>query len=65
MREIAPGIWCRQRRPQGLHPGAFGARTSYAVAVDKWRRAQGSLLAHYDIVVERPGERTVPWFARF
>ena len=31
MREIAPGIWCWQRRPRGLRPGEFGARTSYAV----------------------------------
>lgn len=41
------------------------ARTSYAVAVDKWRRAQGEILPHYDILVERPGERATPWFARF
>ena len=32
VREIAPGIWCWQRRPRGLRPGEFGARTSYAVA---------------------------------
>ena len=31
MREIAPGIWCWQRRPRGLRPGEFGARTSYAL----------------------------------
>jgi hypothetical protein len=31
VREIAPGIWCWQRRPRGLRPGAFGARTSYAL----------------------------------
>lgn len=41
------------------------AVTGYAVAVDKWRHAQGALLRHYQIVVERPGQRTVPWFARF
>jgi hypothetical protein len=29
--EIAPGIWCWERRPRGLRPGAFGGRTSYAV----------------------------------
>jgi hypothetical protein len=32
VREIAAGIWCWQRRPRGLRPGEFGARTSYAVA---------------------------------
>ena len=31
LREIAPGIWCWQRRPRGLRPGEFGARTSYAL----------------------------------
>jgi hypothetical protein len=31
VREIAPGIWCWQRRPRGLRPGEFGARTSYAL----------------------------------
>jgi hypothetical protein len=32
--EIAPGIWCWQRRPRGLRPGEFGARTSYAITAD-------------------------------
>jgi hypothetical protein len=34
VQEITAGIWCWQRRPRGLRPGAFGARTSYAVAVE-------------------------------
>ncbi len=34
VREIVPGIWCWQRRPRGLRPGEFGARTSYALTVD-------------------------------
>lgn len=33
VQEIAAGIWCWQRRPRGLRPGEFGARTSYALAV--------------------------------
>ena len=38
----------------------------YNVAVARWRRAQGGLLGHYQIVVERPGsKRLTPWFARF
>jgi hypothetical protein len=32
VQEIAAGIWCWQRRPRGLRPGEFGARTSYALA---------------------------------
>ena len=31
VQEIAAGIWCWQRRPRGLRPGEFGARTSYAL----------------------------------
>lgn len=34
VQEIATGIWCWQHRPRGLRPGDFGARTSYALAVD-------------------------------
>jgi glyoxylase-like metal-dependent hydrolase (beta-lactamase superfamily II) len=33
VQEIAAGTWCWQRRPRGLHPGEFGARTSYALTV--------------------------------
>ena len=42
------------------------AMLDYNVAVARWRRAQGGLLAHYQIVVERPGSKHMtPWFARF
>jgi hypothetical protein len=34
VQEIVPEIWCWQRRPRGLRLGEFGARTSYALAVD-------------------------------
>jgi outer membrane protein TolC len=38
----------------------------YNIAVARWRRAQGGLLAHYQVVVERPGSKHfTPWFARF
>jgi hypothetical protein len=33
VQEIAAGIWCWQRRPRGLRPGEFGARTSYVLTV--------------------------------
>lgn len=33
VQEIAAGIWCWQRRPRGLRPGEFGARTSYALTI--------------------------------
>jgi hypothetical protein len=33
VQEIATGIWSWERRPRGLHPGEFGARRSYAVAL--------------------------------
>jgi len=41
------------------------ANIDYAVAVARWRRAQGVLLEHYQIEIARPGERSTPWFARF
>lgn len=34
IQQIAPGTWCWQRRPRGLRPGEFGARTSYALTVN-------------------------------
>ncbi|MGH7893276.1 MAG: TolC family protein [Candidatus Binatia bacterium] len=41
------------------------AKFAHNIAVAAWRRAQGRLLAHYSIVVEHPGTRKTPWFARF
>jgi outer membrane protein TolC len=41
------------------------AKFQYSIAVAAWRRAQGHLLDHYQIYVERPGKHTPPWFARF
>jgi hypothetical protein len=32
--QIAPGIWRWEHRPRGLRAGEFGARTSYAIAVE-------------------------------
>jgi len=40
------------------------ARVRHAVAVARWRRAQGQLLSHYQIVVENK-RRSTPWFAKF
>jgi len=41
------------------------AKTDHAVAVAHWRRSKGELLGHYQVVVETPGDRSPPWFARF
>jgi outer membrane protein TolC len=41
------------------------AKIDYANAVAAWRRAEGRLLGHYQIVVEHRGTRSSPWFARF
>lgn len=40
------------------------ARVRHAVAVARWRRAQGQLLSQYQVVVEHP-KRATPWFASF
>ena len=39
------------------------ARIDHAIAVARWRRAQGRLLPYFAIVLDRPGARTTPWFA--
>ncbi len=54
-----------QTRLTSARAAEVQARTDYAIAVARWRRAQGTLLATYQIIVERPGRRAVPWFARF
>jgi outer membrane protein TolC len=41
------------------------AKIDYANAVAAWRRSEGHLLSHYQIVVEHAGKRPTPWFARF
>jgi outer membrane protein TolC len=40
------------------------ARVRHAIAVARWRRAQGQLLSHYQILVEHT-KRSTPWFAKF
>jgi outer membrane protein TolC len=40
------------------------ARVRHSIAVARWRRAQGRLLSHYQIVLEHQ-KRSTPWFARF
>jgi outer membrane protein len=41
------------------------ARIDYAISLARWRRAQGALLSHYQIVIDQPGHGATPWFARF
>jgi len=40
------------------------ARVRHAIALARWRRAQGHLLSHYQIMLEHQ-QRSTPWFARF
>ncbi len=41
------------------------AATDYNVSLAELARAQGTLLDQYSVVIEVPGERFVPWWARF
>jgi outer membrane protein TolC len=41
------------------------AKTDYATAVARWRRAQGRLLEHYQIVIAHGEKPSAPWFTRF
>jgi outer membrane protein TolC len=54
-----------QTRLTSARAAEVQAKTDYAISVARWRRAQGRLLSHYQIVLDEPGHRTTPWFARF
>jgi outer membrane protein TolC len=41
------------------------AATDYNISLAELARAQGTLLDEYSVVVEVPGERFTPWWARF
>ncbi len=41
------------------------AQTDYNVSLAELARAQGTLLDQYSVVVEVPGKRFIPWWARF
>jgi outer membrane protein TolC len=41
------------------------AATDYNVSLAELARAQGTLLDEYSVVIEIPGKRFVPWWARF
>lgn len=41
------------------------AATDYNISLAELARAQGTLLDQYSVVVEVPGKRFVPWWARF
>jgi outer membrane protein TolC len=41
------------------------AATDYNISLAELARAQGTLLDRYSVVVEVPGERFVPWWAKF
>jgi outer membrane protein TolC len=54
-----------QTRLTSARAAQVQAKIDHAIAVARWRRARGTLLAQYQIVVADPGRRTPPWFARF
>ena len=54
-----------QTRLTSARAAEVQAKTDHAISVARWRRAQGALLAHYQIVLDEPDKRTTPWFARF
>jgi outer membrane protein TolC len=54
-----------QTRLTEARAAEVAAKIDHAIALARWRRAQGRLLTHYQVVVEHPGRRSTPWFARF
>ncbi len=54
-----------QTRLTSARAAEVQAYIDYAIAVARWRRSQGALLSHYQVVVEHPKRRSRPWFAWF
>ena len=54
-----------QQRLTSARAAEVQANFDYAVAVAAWRRAQGTLLERYHVVLEHPKLRPAPWFAKF
>lgn len=41
------------------------SQIDHAIALARWRRAEGQLLDHFQIIIDRPGVTPTPWFAWF
>ncbi len=41
------------------------SQIDHAISLARWRRAEGQLLEHFQIVIDRPGVTPTPWFAWF
>src|SRR5262245_23858271 len=54
-----------QQRLTSARAAEVQANFDYAIAVAAWRRAQGTLLEQYHIVLQHPKLKPVPWFAKF
>ena len=54
-----------QQRLTSARAAEVQANFDYAGRVAAWRRAQGTLLEQYHIVLEHPKLKPAPWFAKF
>jgi outer membrane protein TolC len=54
-----------QTRLTSARAAEVAAKVDHAIAIARWRRAQGRLLSYYQVMVEHPARRSAPWFARF
>ena len=54
-----------QTRLTTARAAEVAAKIDHAIALARWRRARGQLLAYYQVLVEHPGRPSTPWFARF
>jgi outer membrane protein len=54
-----------QQRLTSARAAEVQANFDYAISVAAWRRAQGTLLEQYHIVLEHPKLKPAPWFAKF
>ncbi len=54
-----------QQRLTSARAAEVQANFDYAISVAAWRRAQGTLLERYHVVLEHPKLKPAPWFAKF
>ncbi len=54
-----------QTRLTDARAAEIQSQIDHAIALARWRRAEGELLPHFQIIVDRPGVTPTPWFAWF
>jgi outer membrane protein len=54
-----------QTRLTDARAAEIQSQIDHAIALARWRRAEGEILQHFQIIIDRPGVTPTPWFAWF